>query len=96
MAVLFVISFDDCVKEARKHLPANDSTMAIISALYTSSYAFGTSLGPLIAGQLVERFGYRTATAPFALIMISLMGPTTYHIFRLRPIKRTSTIRTVD
>ena len=96
MGALFVLSFDDCVKESKKHLPTSDSTMATISALYTSSYAFGTSLGPLIAGQLVEHFGYRTATAPMALIMISLILLTTYYILKLRNAAGcASTIRTI-
>lgn len=87
MGILFVLSFDDCVKESKKHLPNNDSTMATISALYTSSYALGTSLGPLIAGQLVERFGYRTATIPMVLIMILLIVLVTYYIFKITPRK---------
>lgn len=96
MGALFVLSFDDCVKESKKHLPNNDSTMATISALYTSSYAFGTSLGPLIAGQLVERIGYRSATIPMALIMISLIFLTSFYIFKLKKsTKCVSTIRTV-
>ena len=91
MGALFVLSFDDCVKESKKHLPSNDSTMATISGLYTSSYACGTSLGPLIAGQLVERFGYRTATAPMALVMISLIVLVTCYIFKIKEDKTEAT-----
>lgn len=50
MGALFVLSFDDCVKEAKKYLPHNDSTMAQISGLYTSSYAFGKLLCSVIIG----------------------------------------------
>lgn len=42
MGAIFVLSFDDCVKQAKMYLPNNDSTIAMISGLYASSYAAGT------------------------------------------------------
>lgn len=62
--------------------------MATISGLFTSSYALGASMGPLVAGQLVERFGFRMATLPMTLILISLIVLVTYYIFRIRNVPK--------
>ena len=58
--------------------------MATISGLYTSSYSLGASLGPLIAGQLVQRFGYRAATLPMVLFTISLTVLFTFYLLKIR------------
>lgn len=58
--------------------------MATISGLFTSSYALGASMGPLIAGQLIDRFGFRMATVPMVIILIIVIVLVTFYIFRIR------------
>lgn len=60
--------------------------------------SIGTAIGPFVGGQLVERFGYRIATTPMVLTMISLTVLVTIYVFKIKKdpkIDCVSSIRTV-
>ena len=44
----------------------------------------GTAVGPFVGGQLVERFGYRMATTPMVLTMISLTLLVAIYVFKIK------------
>lgn len=71
-------------------MPNNDSTMAGISGLFTSSYALGTAIGPLVGGQLITRYGYRVATVPMLFCMLILTAVVIIYIVKIK--KEVSTV----
>ena len=48
-----------------KGFPDNINTYAIVSGLWTSSFALGAFIGPTVAGILVDYFDFRTSTVSF-------------------------------
>ncbi|XP_054157759.1 uncharacterized protein LOC128956102, partial [Oppia nitens] len=63
----FVGSFIQGLRETFKSgFPDNVSTYAVVSGIFSSSFAMGSAIGPGIGGYMLGQMGYRWATVPIA------------------------------
>ncbi|CAG2172969.1 unnamed protein product [Oppiella nova] len=70
----FVGSFVQGLRETLKSgYPDNVSTYAVVSGIYSSSFALGSAIGPALGGILVAQFQYRMATVPIAALQLLMV-----------------------
>ncbi|CAG9771956.1 unnamed protein product [Ceutorhynchus assimilis] len=77
MGAQLVASFGDALKTAILYGFPNDlETYALVSGLWTSTFALGAFIGPSIAGILYDTIGFRNASM-FIVVIHSLVGIVT-------------------
>ncbi|CAB3360916.1 Hypothetical predicted protein [Cloeon dipterum] len=63
MAAQLVSTFSDALQEAFKHgCPDSEETHGLICGLWASTFAFGSFVGPLVGGILLDHVGFRSGS----------------------------------